>query len=68
MEGLAFAGLTSCSCRKFQCLPNSQLREININFGLVDTFAPEVLVHRLHRNALVVDRGLRINIEPTRLS
>jgi hypothetical protein len=41
---------------------------MNINFGLVDTFAPKVLMHRLHRNALVVDRGLRINVEPTRLS
>jgi len=46
---------TSCPCSKFQGLSNSQLREMNIKFRLVDTFSAEIAMHRLHGNPLVVD-------------
>lgn len=48
MGGFVSSGLTSCFRRKFQRVPNCQLGEMNIHFGLVYAFAPEILVHLLH--------------------
>lgn len=41
---------------------------MDINFGLVDTFSPEIVVHLFHWNSLVIDRGVLVNEVPVRLS
>ena len=64
---------TSCptypsTSSKVESLTHGQLREMYVDFGLINALASEVLVHGVHRNTLVIHIRVLCDIETISLS
>ena len=55
---------SSGTCREVQSIPDGHLGKVDVLLGCINSFAPEVLVHLLEADTLIVDVRLFINNKP----